>query len=300
VARITVEADPWNVPASDEECLALETGEVLFFPATNLVPSPQERSLLIGQEQGSALHKNISYRPVEDRVRGGDWKDNASRARVHQIMRDYSRRAIELVAAFLPRYACDWKIDFASFRPNEEQGRRIAHRSRNDLIHVDSFPSRPSHGDRLLRIFTNIHPDRPRVWVTSDNFETLARVYGPRAGFPARPTDLLPALRRGALRLLSGVGLPVVDRPEYDRFMLRFHHFMKESADFQQRCRKEVLLFPPGSSWMVFTDAASHSCVSGQFALEQTFIVRRSSLAYPERSPIAVLERLTGYALGAA
>jgi hypothetical protein len=75
---------------------------------------------------------------------------------------------------------------------------------------------------------------------------------------------------------------------------------MKENAEFQQQCRKDVWLFPPGSSWMVFTDTASHSCVSGQYALEQTFIVRRSSLVYPQRAPIAVLERLTGYTLDAA
>ena len=65
------------------------------------------------------------------------------------------------MASFLPRYAHDWKIDFASFRPIEEHGRKLGVRSRNDLIHIDYFPSRPSHGDRLLRIFTNINPERP-------------------------------------------------------------------------------------------------------------------------------------------
>jgi hypothetical protein len=34
--------------------------------------------------------------------------------------------------------------------------------------------------------------------------------------------------------------------------------------------------------------------LSGQYALEQTFIVARESLALPERAPIAVLERLAG------
>ena len=56
--------------------------------------------------------------------------------------------------------------------------------SRNDLIHVDNFPSRPSNGDRLLRVFANINPERPRVWVTSDAFEALAGATRRRSDCP--------------------------------------------------------------------------------------------------------------------
>lgn len=299
MARLTLDGHARGESATDAQYLALESGDILFFPTTPFPLSESDRAFLIEQRQVDAsYHKNISYRPAEDRLKGIDQKDPDARQRMHAIMRGYSQRAIDFVATLLPKYAKSWKIDFASFRPNEEQGRRISHRSRNDLIHVDSFPSRPSHGDRLLRIFTNVHPDRARVWVTSDHFETLALTYAQRAGLPT-PPNAFSDLRRKTLRLLSGMGLPVVDRPEYDRFMLRFHHFMKESAEFQQGCRKDLWLFPPGATWMVFTDTASHSCISGQYALEQTFIVRRESLAYPERAPIAVLERLTGFPLAA-
>ena len=93
------------------------------------------------------------------------------------------------------------------------------------------------------------------------------------------------------------MGLPVVDRPPYDRFMLKIHHAMKEDARFQAGCRKDRWEFPAGSTWIVFTDSASHACLSGQFALEQTFIVRRASLANPEKAPIAILEKLAGHPL---
>jgi hypothetical protein len=79
--------------------------------------------------------------------------------------------------------------------------------------------------------------------------------------------------------------------------MLRFHHFMKESESFQRECPKERWEFPPNSSWIVFTDTTSHSCISGQYALEQTFIVRRRSLVYPDKAPIAILERMVGFPL---
>ena len=120
-----------------------------------------------------------------------------------------------------------------------------------------------------LRIFIR---ERPRVWVTSDSFEPLARRY---AGRPACRNG--PAWRtcpRSAMEALSKLGLPVVNRPPYDSFMLRFHHFLKESAEFQRLCHKDVWQFPPGSAWIVFTDTASHACLSGQYALS-----RRSSSA---------------------
>jgi hypothetical protein len=301
MARITLDGDLRGKAASDGQYAALEAGDILYFPTTPFALSAEERAFLLEQKQVDAsYHKNISYRPATDRLKGVDQNDPEARRRMHRIMRDYSSRAIGFVAGFLPRYADDWKIDFASFRPNEEQGRRISHRSRNDLIHVDSFPSRPSYGDRLLRIFTNLHPDRSRVWVTSDHFETLAMAYARPAGLPCNPPNALAELRGRALRLLSRTGLPVVDRPAYDRFMLRFHHFLKENAAFQQQCRKDVWLFPPGASWMVFTDASSHSCISGQYALEQTFIVRRGSLACPEKAPISILERMTRFPLAPA
>jgi hypothetical protein len=98
-------------------------------------------------------------------------------------------------------------------------------------------------------------------------------------------------LRRG----LRAVGLPIVARSAYDEFMLRFHHFLKANQDYQEReATKVTHRFPPGSTWIVFTDMVSHAVLSGQYALEQTLIVARASLALPDRAPIAILERLAG------
>jgi hypothetical protein len=297
MARITIELEQPNQPASEDQYRRLEAGDILYFPGTPFELTPLERSFLLSQKQSDAsYHKNISYRPAEDRLRGVDQKDPEAWERMHRTMKAYSSRAIAFLASFLPRYARDWKIDFASFRPIEEAGRKVSHRSRNDLIHIDSFPSRPSHGDRLLRIFTNIHPEQPRIWVTSDPFEQLAWRYAGKAGLP-HPPGGLSKLRSKAVRALATLGLPVVDRPPYDQFMLRFHHYLKESSTFQSECPKDRWEFPPSSTWIVFTDTTSHSCISGRYALEQTFIVRRKSLAAPLQAPIAILERITGFPL---
>jgi hypothetical protein len=48
-------------------------------------------------------------------------------------------------------------------------------------LHVDAFPSRPIRGERILRVFTNIHPDstQARVWRVGEPFEDIARRYLP-------------------------------------------------------------------------------------------------------------------------
>ena len=298
MARLSIDLDATGLSAPYSVCQRLESGDILFFPENPIPLSPEDRAFLLGQKQVDAsYHKNISYRPSEDRLKGVDGKDSAALARTHQILRNYSHMAVHFMERYFPAYARGWKIDFASFRPIEEAGRNVSQRSRNDLIHVDNFPSRPSYGDRLLRIFSNINPTRPRIWVTSDSFEQLATQYGAKVGLPHPPTAL-DRLRGGALRTLSGLGLPVVDRPPYDQFMLRFHHYLKESEAFQRDCPKDRWEFPPNTTWICFTDTTSHSCISGQYALEQTFIVRKESLVRPEKAPIAILEGMAGFALG--
>ncbi len=297
MARITLRADRFATEASRQEYQQLEGGNILYFPTAPPLVTAEERTFLVTQRQiDGGLFKNISYRPMEDRLRGIDQKDTAKLRRVHETMRAFSSRAAGFMESFLGHYATSWKIDFASFRPIEEQGRKASLHAHNDLLHFDSFPTRPSHGDRLLRIFVNIHPERSRVWLTSDPFEALATRFAGKVGLQRTPR-LLDTWKRAAVKLGAGVGLPVIDRPPYDAYMLRIHHSMKEDAAFQATCRKDRWEFPAGSAWIVFTDGTSHACLSGQYMLEQTFIIRRSGLTSPELAPISILERIAAYPL---
>src|SRR5260221_266258 len=98
------------------------------------------------------------------------------------ILAKYSKGAVASLSALFPQYASTWRVDYASFRPVEEQGRNLPLRHRNDLMHLDAFPTRPTHGGRILRLFTNLHPTRDRVWGTADSFEDLAQRYAVAAG----------------------------------------------------------------------------------------------------------------------
>jgi hypothetical protein len=286
--RSAAVSDPYSV---------LESGNILVFPDAPLVPAPEDRRFL-GEIRpwGGAFHKNVAYRPARGRISGTGELPAGAVERLRRIMREYARASAAFAAELLPRYTPHWRLDYTSFRPAEECGRVLPFNKRNDLLHVDAFPTRPVNGGLILRIFTNVNLSRNRVWITSDPFEKLAARYALDAGL-ARMAG--PSLLEPLKRALAALGLPVTARSPYDRFMLAFHAYLKRNAEYQRACPKYRFEFPPGSTWLVFTDVVPHAVESGQSALEETLIVAPESLAAPERAPLAILERLAGRKLSA-
>jgi hypothetical protein len=279
-----------------ESCRTLERGDVLLFPETPFSISPEDRAFLLERRQADAgYHKNIAYRPGSDRVTGVARQHPEDARRLRDVLGRYSRTVVDFARDLFPGYSRGWKVDYASFRPQEEAGRRLSQHSRNDLLHVDAFPTRPTRGNRIFRIFTNVNPEAPRRWKTGETFDELALRFAVSSGILDRASK--PGLVRSMLHAANRAGLPVRVRPPYDEFMLRFHHFLKENDGYQENARSERIDFPPDATWMVFTDMVTHSVLQGQFALEQTFIIGRETLVTPEMAPIAVLERIAGRSL---
>jgi len=303
MALVTIAAgiagEPVVESAAQAWCRRLEAGDILYFPQTPILLPPDDLSFLLGQQQtGSTLHKNIAYKPNLDSVSGLDDASPASVTQLKAIMRRYSQDVTRFLARFLLPYQGRWQLDYASFRPQEEEGRDLPLRRRNDLLHTDAFPTRPTGGARILRFFNNIHPTRTRDWVVSDPFPVLAPLYAPeQISLPAAGNTAGRALRSIANTAGLGHAIPSLKRSPYDDFMMRFHNFLKENASFQAQCRKEHLQFPPGSSWMVYTDMVPHAVLSGQYALEQTFLVEHQAMVAPEFSPLSVLQAMTHSAL---
>lgn len=284
-------------------CGELESGRVVFFPGIPFELPEADRDFLVSQKQTSSrLHKNVSYRPQEDILRGVEAERGEDVERLHGIMRSYSRNVTAFLSRFLSPYAAGWSLDYASFRPIEEQGRDLSFHKRNDLLHVDAFPSRPTRGGRIMRVFTNVNPSENRVWRTGEEFGRLAERYADDAGlrrFAERAGSPLRAAGKPLLALKKAVGLRAPDRTAYDEFMLRFHDYLKENSAYQQDPAHTRLEFPPYSTWIVFTDSVPHAALSGRLALEQTYIIPVESMVAPERAPLRVLERLCGKALAA-
>ena len=154
---------------------------------------------------------------------------------------------------------------------------------------MDAFPGRPSQGRRILRVFANVNPNEPRIWVTSSPFAALLEKYGEAAGLPrGAGSDWLGQLREGVVRLFRPTK---AKRSPYDSFMLRFHDYLKRNDDFQERGPKHLWTFPPGCAWLAFTDTCSHSVLRGRYALEHSYFVSPHVLTLPEESPPALLTK---------
>ncbi len=295
--QLGAEGTPPSEAQARAWCAQLEAGDILFFPQTPIHLNDDELGFLRGAQQtNSRMHKNVAYKPAADKVSG---QDDAMPAedleRLRAIMHKYSRAVTDFLSHFLSPYQRRWRLDYASFRPQEEENRDLPLRKRNDLLHTDAFPTRPTYGARILRFFNNINPERTRNWITTEPFADIAPKFA--------PNDLpLPGVQSGVGKMLrnaanfTGVAkaVPSLKRSPYDDFMMRFHNFLKENEAFQRDCPKQHWNFPPGSSWMVYTDTVSHAVLSGQYALEQTFLVAPEAMVRPEISPLGVLERLTG------
>ena len=274
-------------------CRELEAGRILYFPKLPYdFPSDEREFLLTRKWNELRLHKNVSYRPADDQLRGFSG-DQATVTHLHQIVRSYSAHVIDFLRDFLRPYAAQWKLDWASFRPLEEEGRDLSLHKRNDLLHVDAFRLRPTRGGRILRVFTNLHTTKPRVWYTVNDFGWLAEKHAGAAGV-SRFAAQNGFLQRGVSRWAAGMGLARLSRTPYDKFMLRFHDYLKENDDFQRNSPKLRLEFPPLATWMVFTDGVAHAAMSGQFAIEQTLLIPPEALVAPESAPCRILERVAG------
>ena len=284
IAQIELERTRWY-------CDQLERGKVLFFRGIPFDFPQDDRDFLLSQKQtGSRFHKNISYRPTKDILKGVS-SDSADRERLQRVMQHFSLEVTRFVSRLLVPYAGKFKLDFASFRPLEEEGRDLPLHKRNDLLHVDAFPTRPTRGGRILRFFVNINPSAGRVWNIGEPFDILL----PRL---TKVQTISPPMRgsvaRSLAHLASSMGLPVADRSRYDEYMLYLHDWLKENSDFQQNSPKQEMVFPPGCTWMVYTDGVPHAVLSGRYAMEQTFIIPPEAFVTPEVAPIRVLETVTG------
>jgi hypothetical protein len=280
-------------------CECLERGNILVLPDFPVVSDDDRRFLIQVRQSGSAFVKNISYEPRSGRLRGFARFGTDAR-RLRGVLSNYSNRMRAVAMELLAPYASGLQTDFTSFRPIEEHGRNLRGRSRNDLIHVDSFPTRPARGRRILRFFTNVHPSEPRVWVTSQTFAELAQRMASAAGLAGRAPDrggLAVRFGRTVSAALRGAGIQTAARSRYDESMLRFHDYLKGHQDFQRDCVKHRHEFPPGSTWIAFTDMVSHAVLSGQYALEQTFFVPIDSMLTPQLSPLRILESIASTAL---
>lgn len=286
----TIEIDSWVGPFPAEvrsrALDALERGRVLYCPKLAFRLEKSERSLLSpALSDGKA--KNISL-DLTSGLLQGTIAVGAERARLQVMMERFAQAATRLVGDLFPEYAGGLERARTSYRPVEIVGRRCSLLKDDKLLHVDAFPSTPTRGRRILRLFTNIDPmGKPRVWRVGEPFQDFAQKH-------------LPSIRRPnalAAWLFAAVGATKGQRSAYDQLMLSLHDSAKRDLAYQKSAPQVEIAFSPGTTWLCYTDQVLHAVFSGQHALEQTFHLDVAAMVDPTRSPLKALERMTGRAL---
>ncbi|MGH6883331.1 MAG: Kdo hydroxylase family protein [Hypericibacter sp.] len=261
---------------------ALEAGQILYFPALAFTIEPEERRFLA--DGWSAAVKNISFDPARGTL-GGTKAEGEDAAGLTRLMSRYAQASQKLIEAVIPNYRGQIEMARTSFRPVEIAGRTSSPRHDDTKLHVDAFPSRPTAGRRILRVFSNIDPNgQARQWRVGAPFASTARQFYQRLPRPVPGSALAHAM----------LGLTKGRRRDYDHYMLKLHDAMKRDVSYQQDSGVEAIAFPAGSSWIVFTDQVAHAATAGRHALEQTFHLDPAQMKHPERSPLRVLEDLAG------
>jgi len=276
----------WSGAPHPEEAVrlldTLESGDVLFLPDLRFSVDDREHSLFTPAILGSS--KNTSYDPASGRL-GGTTANGAERDALRAFVDRFSSAAATLVGRLLPSYGTQLARGRASFRPAEIAGRATSWRKDDTRLHVDSFPATPSNGRRILRLFTNVNPaGRARAWRIGGDFEALAARFAGRLRLPFPGSGIA----------LAALGITKTPRSAYDALMLQLHDLMKQDEEFQSAPPQSAFEFPAGSTWVAFTDQVSHAALSGQYQLEQTFLLPVDAMTRPGGSPLRVLERLKG------
>jgi hypothetical protein len=262
---------------------ALEDGKVLVLPDLPFVIEPGETRLLDPATLGEH-GKNISLDPQTHRL-SNTAVPAADAALLAGMMQRFADAALALLTNLLPAYIAQLERARTSFRPAEIEGRAYSPRRDDRRLHVDAFPTRPLAGRRILRLFCNVAPDgAAREWLVGEPFVDYARTLLPRVKAPVP----------GSAWLLQQLGLTKGRRGRYDHIMLGIHDAGKLDAGYQARAPRAAASFPPGATWICFTDQVVHAALAGHCALEQTFHLPIAAMLHPERSPLRVLEDMAG------
>lgn len=264
---------------------ALEQGMVVHLPHLHFAFSAAEQVLLSPHIVPSKA-KNISYDPRTQHLKAFV-PDNPHRVVLQNMMQRYADFAKELLQTLCPNYTAALDRARTSYRPVEIDGRAAASYRKDDRrLHVDAFPASPNQGRQLLRVFSNVHPHHvPRVWRVGEDFEQVVQHFKRQLRLPFKVTKYV--LR--SLHITRGL------RTDYDALMLQLHDAMKADEAYQHNVTQQRLELT--GTWLVYTDQVSHAAMSGQYCLEQTFMLPISARCNPETAPLRVLERAMGTAL---
>jgi hypothetical protein len=287
---LTADIRGWAPQLPPERSAALaahiEAGRVLWLRDLAFGLEPDEAKFL-DEGWSNGADKNISLETAQAPLHGAVGEPADLEALRALVVR-FRAHTVALIEALFPDYEGHLRVARTSFRPARIEGRQISWRKDDSRLHVDAFPSRPNHGERILRVFSNVNPvGEPRVWRVGEPFADVAARFLPK----------IPPQLAGSAWLLKALRITKSRRTEYDHIMLHLHDAMKSDRGYQQSAPQQRVEFTPGSTWICFSDQTSHAAMSGQHMLEQTLHLPIAGLYDPASAPLRILERMIGRTL---
>ncbi len=272
--------------AQGEYLSHLEHGGVLFLPNLGFEFAPSETRFL-SPDWSDGKSKNIYLRGFERTIKGaiGNAEELAA---MSALIERYSLQATSLIKHLLPSYMPHAKPANTSLRCVEAAGRNTSWRKDDRRLHADAFPSKPTHGERILRVFTNVNPyNKPRVWNVGEPFADMAAHFLPK----------VPRYNALQAKIINALGITKSLRGEFDHIMLHLHDLTKADANYQANAPQMRVEFPANSTWVVYSDLVLHAVLGGQHMMEQTFHLPQEYLTFSAASPKNILERLAQRAI---
>ncbi|MEZ6139853.1 MAG: Kdo hydroxylase family protein [Zavarzinella sp.] len=276
----------------EQNFATFDTAQLTQLEHGGLLPLPDSVGKILAQQFSQPLHelpqgriraKGLSYDPKTGTVRGTPIPFESEQVDLlHQI----SQQMIEIVHKLLPAYAAEIIPDRLTWQTHEVANAPHRTNARDDLYHVDNFPTRPSRGMRILRFCLNFDTD-VRVFAVSEPFRKLIEFYR---------NPLKQALKQS--NNLSNINSPWwhfgknrdTNPSDYDLVMGKIHHWMKADLHFQDRCKKYLHRFSAHEGWLFFSDGTAYAHLRGKRLLDHSFFVPQRCLVAPQCSPLALLE----------
>lgn len=279
---VKIKASSWKLQKFQSQWAKdLEDGKVLYIENLKFSITTHERKFFTP----TILNKNSRNISLDSRgnLKGANGSEKEIKELSAMISR-FRKEASTLIFSAFPKYKDHLKLAPTSFRPLEVKSRVTSWRADDKRLHVDAFPSRPNYGERILRVFINVNPNKkPRVWRIGEPFEDIAKRYihaiKPYSYFQAKIIDFL--------------GITKSFRSKYDHLMLGLHDAMKSDMTYQKNSPQITMPFKPGTVWICFSDQAAHAVMSGQYMMEQTFHLPVAKQYNPKKSPLEILQAKT-------
>jgi len=224
--------------------------------------------------------KKYHYAQIHGKMVRAQIKDSA-RADLEAIMARYGQWTESVINQLFPGYRQTLDRKRVTYRPFA--------RNSTQALHIDSSYGYPTQGRSMLRVFTNINPaDRLRIWQLGEPFEPFVQRFLP--GVHVKGPSWFS-------KLLAQLGIVDGVKTKYDQYIAALRALGMRDKEYQTTAPRKLMEFPAGSSWIAITDLVLHGAISGQHSLDQTFYLPVEAMNDPARSPLRILERLTGEAL---